>query len=87
MIATGNVHTVRELCEVAFSHLDLDYRDYVHEDHNLYRVAEKTQLVGNITKAKKELGWEPQVPFDDLIRMMVDSDLSQILKNRGDDLG
>lgn len=87
VIATGNVHTVRELCEVAFSHLDLDYRDYVHEDHNLYRVAEKTQLVGNITKAKKELGWEPQVPFDDLIRMMVDSDLSQILKNRGDDLG
>jgi GDPmannose 4,6-dehydratase len=84
VIATGNVHTVRDLCEVAFSHLDLDYRDYVLEDNDLHRVAEQTQLVGNITKAKKQLGWEPQVSFDALIRMMVDSDLSHIVKNRGD---
>ena len=86
VIATGEVHTVRELCEVAFSHLDLDYRDYVREDDNLYRVAEQTQLVGNIAKAKKQLGWEPQVSFNDLIRMMVDSDLSHMVKNRGDEL-
>jgi GDPmannose 4,6-dehydratase len=86
VIATGEGHTVRELCEVAFSHLDLDYRDYVREDDNLYRVAEQTELVGNIAKAKKQLGWEPQVSFNDLIRMMVDSDLSHIVKNMGDEL-
>jgi GDPmannose 4,6-dehydratase len=86
VIATGEVHTVRELCEVAFSYLDLDYRDYVREDDNLYRVAEQTQLVGNIAKAKEQLGWEPQVSFNDLIRMMVDSDLSHMVKNRGDKL-
>jgi GDPmannose 4,6-dehydratase len=78
VVATGLTHSVRELLEVAFGYLDLDYRDYVRVDDRFIRPADVDQLVGDATKAKEKLGWEPQVPFDELIRMMVDSDLARL---------
>lgn len=78
VIATGRAHSVRQLCELAFSHVGLDYRDYVREDINAFRPAEPALLVGSSAKARAVLGWEPEVSFDVLIRMMVDTDM-QIL--------
>jgi GDPmannose 4,6-dehydratase len=85
VIATGKTHSVRELCEVAFSHLGLDYRDHVVSDPKFYRPAEVDQLVGDASKARKVLGWEPRVSFEELIHMMVDADLEalqRMLRNR-----
>jgi GDPmannose 4,6-dehydratase len=78
VVATGRTHSVRELLEVAFGYLDLDYRDYVRVDDRFLRPADVDQLVGDATKAREKLGWEPEVPFDELIRMMVDSDLERL---------
>ena len=81
VVATGQTHSVRDLCEVAFSHLDLDYRTYVREDAAAYRPAEVTQLVGSSEKARKALGWTPEANFRDLVQMMVDADLNIIRKD------
>jgi GDPmannose 4,6-dehydratase len=78
VVATGRTHSVRELLEVAFGYLDLDYRDYVRVDDRFIRPADVDQLVGDATKAREKLGWEPRLPFDELIRMMVDSDLERL---------
>ena len=78
VIATGQTHSVRELCEVAFGYAGLDYRDYVVVDPKFFRPAEVDLLVGNPAKARAKLGWEPTVSFEDLICMMVDSDLEAI---------
>lgn len=75
VVATGEVHSVREFCECAFSHLGLDYRDYVREDTASYRPSEPALLVGDIRKARKSLGWEPLVSFRELVTIMVDADL------------
>lgn len=75
VVATGDVHSVREFCDCAFSHLGLDYRDYVREDSASYRPSEPALLVGDIRKARKFLDWEPQVSFRELVTMMVDADL------------
>lgn len=80
IIATGRAHSVRQLCELAFSHLGLDYRKYVREDSNAYRPAEPVLLVGSSAKARIELGWEPEVSFEELIRMMVDADMQALSK-------
>ncbi len=80
VIATGETHSVRELCEVAFTHLGLDYRDFVVQDPKFYRPAEVDLLIGNPAKAGHVLGWEPSVSFEQLVRMMVDADL-EALKN------
>jgi len=77
VIATGETHSVKELCEVAFSHVGLNYRDYVKTDPKFIRPAEVDLLVGDYSKAKKELGWEPKVKFKELIEMMVDSDIKK----------
>ena len=85
VIATGKTHSVRDLCDVAFGCLGLDYRDYVVSDSKFYRLAEVDQLVGDASKARKVLGWEPRVSFEELIRMMVDADLEalqRMLRNR-----
>lgn len=82
VIATGETHSVRDLCECAFGHLGLDYRNYVYEDSAAYRPVESVQLVGNASKARVQLGWKPQVDFRDLVCMMVDADL-QALHNQG----
>ena len=78
VVCTGVTHSVRDLCETAFSHLGLDYRDYVVRDERFYRPAEKTLLVGDSSKARKILGWSPSLGFEDLIRSMVDSDLQDL---------
>jgi GDPmannose 4,6-dehydratase len=78
VVATGEVHSVREFCECAFSHLGLDYRDYVREDSASYRPSEPALLVGDVRKARENLGWEPQVSFRELVAMMVDADLQAL---------
>lgn len=80
VIATGENHSVKELVEVAFSHLDLDYKDFVVTDEKFIRPAEVELLIGDSSKAKRVLGWEPQVNFDGLVKMMVDADLALIKK-------
>jgi GDPmannose 4,6-dehydratase len=81
VLATGETHSVRDWCNVAFAHLGLDYRDYVREDVASFRPNESIQLVGNSDKARKQLGWLNDVGFRELICMMVDADL-QLLKNK-----
>jgi GDPmannose 4,6-dehydratase len=78
VIATGETHSVREMCEVAFEHVGLDYQEYVVSDPRFYRPAEVDLLIGDASKAGKILGWEPQVTFTELIHSMVDSDLSNL---------
>jgi len=75
VIGSGETHAVRELCEVAFAHLELDWQDYVIVDPKFYRPAEVDLLVSDPSKARRELGWEPQVSFEELVKMMVDADL------------
>lgn len=81
VVATGETHSVRELCELAFSHLNLDYRDYVTEDPSAFRTSEPRQLIGNASKARDKLGWIPEVKFEELVSMMVDADLRMLSKS------
>ena len=78
LVATGETHSVRELAEVAFSHVGLDYRNHVVQDERFMRPAEVDLLIGNPDKAKRVLGWQPQVNFEELVRMMVDADLKTL---------
>jgi GDPmannose 4,6-dehydratase len=78
VIASGEAHTVRELIEIAFAALDLDSRKYVVIDEKLIRPAEVDVLIGDASKAKKKLGWQPTVKFKQLIEMMVKSDLELV---------
>jgi GDPmannose 4,6-dehydratase len=76
VLATGESHSVEELCSVAFAVAGLDYREHVVSDERLFRPAEVGYLRGDPAKAKRELGWEARVPFPDIIRVMVESDMS-----------
>jgi GDPmannose 4,6-dehydratase len=78
VIATGKTHSVRELCEIAFSHAGLAWQDHVTVDPALVRPAEVDLLVGNATKARTVLGWEPTTSFRELITMMVDADMERV---------
>ena len=78
VVATGETHSVREFCEVAFSHVGLDYEDFVVVDPQFFRPAEVDLLVGDATKAREQLSWEPEVDFPTLVRMMVDSDMQLV---------
>ncbi len=78
VIATGESHSVREFCEVAFSHVGLNYKDYVKVDPKFIRPAEVDLLIGDSSKAKRVLGWEPKVKFRELVEMMVDADLKRL---------
>ncbi len=80
VVASGISHLVREFCEIAFSHLGLDYRDYVIVDNRYYLSSEKIPLVGDSSKARNILGWDPEVPFHTLIETMVDSDMNILRK-------
>ncbi len=80
VVASGQNHSVKELVEVAFSHLDLDYKDFVVVDEKFIRPAEVDILIGDASRAKKMLGWEPQVSFKELIEMMVEADLELVKK-------
>ena len=75
VIATGETHTVRDLLDLAFGRLDLDWQPYVKIDPRYYRPTEVDLLVGDAGKARKKLGWEPKVSFKELITMMTDADL------------
>lgn len=80
ILATGEAHTVRELCEIAFSYLGLDYSQYVSHDSSVFRPSETVTLVGQAEKAKKVLGWIPEVGFKELVEMMVDADMRLLSK-------
>jgi GDPmannose 4,6-dehydratase len=75
VIATGEAHSVRELCEAAFGHVGLDYRAYVEKDPRYYRPTEVDYLLGDPTKAQTRLGWKPRTTFQELVRLMMESDL------------
>ncbi len=81
VIASGETHSVQELVEIAFSHVGLDYRDFVVLDRKFIRPAEVDLLMGDYGKAKKILGWQPKVHFAELVRMMVDADLALLKKD------
>lgn len=78
VIATGFCHTVREFCELSFARLGLDYRDYVREDATVFRPAEPHPLVGSAAKAHKNLGWRPELGFQELVHAMVDADMKAL---------
>jgi GDPmannose 4,6-dehydratase len=75
VVATGETHSIREFMDVAFGHVNLDWHDYVEFDPRYLRPAEVDLLVGDPTKAKEKLGWEPSVTFEELVKLMVDADL------------
>ncbi len=78
VVATGRTHTVREFCRLAFDAVGLDYRDYVVEDPRFMRPAEVDLLIGDPSKAKRELGWTPAVSFERLVERMVEADLNRL---------
>ena len=78
VIATGHIHSVRELCDLAFSEVGLDFRDYVKVDERYYRPAEVDLLVGDATKARQILGWSPTYTFEEMIKEMVQEDLTNL---------
>jgi GDPmannose 4,6-dehydratase len=78
VIGSGETHSVREFCEIAFGFLDMDYRDYVRQDPKFYRPAEVDLLISNPSKARRILGWEPSVTFRELVEMMVQADIEQL---------
>jgi len=77
VVATGETHTVRDLVEVAFSYVGLDWQKYVVQDPAFYRPAEVDLLVGDPSKAREKLGWTPTVTFQELVHMMMDADLQR----------
>ena len=88
VIGTGETHSVREFVERVFAKLDLDYRDHVEIDERYFRPTEVDVLLGDATKAQKTLGWKPKTGFEQLIDMMVGTDLElakkeMILKDAG----
>lgn len=86
IISTGETHSVKELVDIAFSHLDLDYKKYIKKDKRFIRPAEVDLLIGDHSKAKKVLNWEPEISFEKLIKMMVDSDLELLKKEYANEL-
>ncbi len=81
VVADGVAHSVRDVCRLAFSRLGLDYERYVIRDERLFRPAEVDHLLGDPSKARSQLGWQPEVDFESLVNMMVDADLER-LKSR-----
>jgi GDPmannose 4,6-dehydratase len=78
VVGTGETHSVRELAELAFGHVGLDYRQYVVSDPRFHRPAEVDLLLADPTKARRQLGWRPKVSFPELIAMMVEADLARL---------
>ena len=80
VIGMGETHSVREFCEIAFGHVDLDYKEYVIQDERFYRPAEVDLLISDPSKARSVLGWEPECNFKELVTMMVDNDVKRLSK-------
>jgi GDPmannose 4,6-dehydratase len=87
VIATGVSHSVRDLVEIAFGHLGLDWSGHVSLDPKLLRPAEVDHLIGDSSKARKALGWTPEVDFTQLVRMMVDADVRRLSQSSGQKAG
>tara|TARA_Y100000590_G_scaffold102227_1_gene116173 strand:- start:205 stop:1179 length:975 start_codon:yes stop_codon:yes gene_type:complete len=83
VVCTGETHSVREFCELAFSRVGLDYQDHVAVDERYFRPAEVDLLVGDATKACEQLGWTPRTSFAQLVEMMVESDLEALKREHG----
>jgi GDPmannose 4,6-dehydratase len=81
VVGTGETHSVRELCELAFGSVGLEYQDYVLQDAQLFRSEETRQLVADPAKVKKILNWKPRVSFDQLVKTMVDADLKALSRD------
>ena len=80
VIATGESHSVRELCALAFAHLGLDYREHVRQDPGLFRPVDISETCGDASKARERLGWAPRVAFPELVRMMVDAEVERLAR-------
>lgn len=85
VIASGKQHTVRNLCELAFGHVGLDWQQYVVTNPQLLRPAEVESLLGDASLAKQKLGWEPEVNFEQLVAMMMDADLDRVRREIAQD--
>jgi GDPmannose 4,6-dehydratase len=82
VVATGETHSVREFLEIAFHHMGLDWQKHVEIDPRYFRPAEVDLLIGDASKARKKLGWEPKTKFADLVKLMVDEDVRQLKEHR-----
>jgi GDPmannose 4,6-dehydratase len=82
VLASGIAHSVREFCEIAFDYLGLDYRQYVSQDPERFRPAESVPLVGDTSRAERELGWRREIDLHSLVRMMVDADLQSLTSQK-----
>ena len=78
VVATNETHSIREFLDIAFGHVNLDWQNYVKFDQRYLRPAEVDILIGDPAKAKEKLGWEPTVTFEELVKLMVDSDLKAL---------
>lgn len=83
VVASGESHTVREFCELAFGEAGLNYQDYIVQDDKFYRPAEVESLIGNSTKARNALGWRPEYNFEDLVKDMMRTDLALAAEETG----
>ena len=82
VVATGEAHTVRQFCEVAFGHVGLDYQDFVVIDPRFMRPAEVDSLIGDATRARETLGWKPEVSFPEMVASMVEADLDLVARQQ-----
>jgi GDPmannose 4,6-dehydratase len=82
VVATNETHSVREFLELAFGQAGLDWRKHVEIDPRYYRPAEVDLLIGDYSKAKRQLGWEPKTKFHDLVKLMVDADVELLRRHR-----
>jgi GDPmannose 4,6-dehydratase len=82
VVATNETHSVREFLEAAFTHAGLDWKKHVEIDPRYYRPAEVELLIGDYSKAKRQLGWEPKTRFGDLVKLMVDADVDLLRRHR-----
>ena len=81
-MATGETHSIREFMDHAFTHVGLDWNNYVEIDPRYYRPAEVDVLIGDFSKARRQLGWEPKTKFADLVKLMVDADVKLLNDHR-----
>ena len=84
VLSMNETHSVREFCELAFGHVDLDWSEHVVIDERFFRPAEVDLLVGDATRARTELGWQPRTSFPELVRMMVDADIDDVSRHQRD---
>jgi GDPmannose 4,6-dehydratase len=82
VIATGETHSVKEFVEMVFAKLNLDYKKYVSIDKRYFRPSEVDALLGDATKARKVLGWQPKVSFEKLVDMMIEADMEMAKKEK-----